>query len=129
MLSSSLSFFMLSCTSSFHLHVSLSPFRFPNITPSTVSAVFLSISAVLSHLSGNPSLPPKTLVTSYLNASSQLVSFTFHHRIFGFTFSAFFFFTMRAIFHITIRCCLATHSFTITVQSHISFKFLFLHIT
>ena len=28
--------------------------------------------------------------------------------------SAFFFFTMRAILHTTIRCCFATHSFTIT---------------
>ena len=62
-------FFMLSCTFSFHHHVSLSPFRFPNVTPSTVSAVFLGISAVLSHSSGNPSMPPKILVTSCLNAS------------------------------------------------------------
>ena len=36
------------------LHVSLSPFCFPNVTPSSVSAVFLSISAALSHSSGNP---------------------------------------------------------------------------
>ena len=36
------------------LHVSLSPFCFPNVTPNTVSAVFLSISAALSHSSGNP---------------------------------------------------------------------------
>ena len=62
-------FLMLFFTSSFHHHVSLSHFRFPNVTPSTVSAVFLSISAVLSHSSGNPSLPPKILVTSCLNAS------------------------------------------------------------
>ena len=37
-----------------------------------------------------------------------------------------FLFTMRAILHTTIRCCFATHSFTITLQS---FKFPFLHIT
>ena len=59
---------------SFHLnflilpHVSLSPFRFPNVTPSTVSAVYVSISAVLFHSLGNLSLPPRILVTSCLNA-------------------------------------------------------------
>ena len=42
---------------------------------------------------------------------------------------AFFFFTIKAILHTAIRCCFATHSFTITLQSHISFKFLLLHIT
>ena len=61
--------FMLFCTSSFHHHVSLYPFRFLNVTPSTVSAVFLSISAVLFHSSGNPSLPRTIKVTSCLNAS------------------------------------------------------------
>ena len=54
-------FFVLSLTSSFHHHVSLSPFLFPNVTLSTVSAVFLSISVVLFHSSGNSSLPPKNL--------------------------------------------------------------------
>ena len=61
--------YMLSCTFSLHHHVSLSPSRFPNVTPSTVSAVFLSISAVLSDLSGNPSSPSKILVSFSLNAS------------------------------------------------------------
>ena len=61
--------FMLSCTSPFHYHVSPSFFLFPNVTSSTISAVFLSIFAVLSHSSGNPFLPPKILVTSHLNAS------------------------------------------------------------
>ena len=30
--------------------------------------------------------------------------------------------------HTTIRCCFATHSFTITLQSHIYFNFVLLHI-
>ena len=47
----------------------LSPFRFPNVTLSTVSAAFFSISFVLSNSSGNRSLPPSILVTSCLNAS------------------------------------------------------------
>ena len=62
-------FFYALLNSSFHHHVFLSPFRFPNVTPSTVSAVFLSISAVLFHSSGNPSLPHRVLVTSCLNPS------------------------------------------------------------
>ena len=33
---------------------------------------------------------------------------------------------MRAILHTTIRCCFATHSFTIALQSHVFFKFLLL---
>ena len=45
--------FMFFCTYSFDHHVSLSPLCFPNVTPSTVSGVFLSISAVLSHSLGN----------------------------------------------------------------------------
>ena len=44
-------------------------FFFPNVTPGTVSAVLFSISAVLSQSIGNPFLPPKVLVTSYLNIS------------------------------------------------------------
>ena len=44
-------------------------------------------------------------------------------------FLCFFFFTIRFILHTTIRCCFAIHSFTITLQSHISFRFLLLHIT
>ena len=39
-----------------------------NVIPNTVSAVFLSISAVLTHSSGNPSSPPKILVAFSLNA-------------------------------------------------------------
>ena len=62
---------------------------FPKYHSSTVSAVFLSISAVLYQSSGNPSSPPKILVISCLNLSWQLVSFSLYHRIFGFTFSAF----------------------------------------
>ena len=62
-------FFMLFCTSSFYHHVSLFPFRFPNVTPSTVLFVFLNMFAVLFHSSGNPFSPPKILVTSYLNTS------------------------------------------------------------
>ena len=45
--------FMFFCTDSFDHHVSLSPFCLLNVTPSTVSGVFLSISAVLSHSLGN----------------------------------------------------------------------------
>ena len=60
--------FMLSSTFSFHHHVFLSPIRLPNVTPFTVSAVFLSISVILSYSSANPSSLPKLLVTSFLNA-------------------------------------------------------------
>ena len=77
-------FFMLSCTFLFHHHVSLSPFRFPNITPSTVSAFLLSIFLLFSFSPWEP---------------------------------------------FCIRCCFATQSFTIILQSHISFKSLLLHIT
>ena len=44
-------------------------FSFPKCHSQTVSAVFLSIFAVLSHSLGNLSLPPRILVTSCLNAS------------------------------------------------------------
>ena len=57
MLSSPLSFLLFSSISSYAYHVSQSPFCFPNVTVSTVSAVFFSSFAVLSHSSGNPSSP------------------------------------------------------------------------
>ena len=105
-------------------------FSFPKCHPQhSFSCFFYNMFAVLSHSSGNPFLPPTILVTSYLNASSQLVFFSIHHLIFGCTFSAFFFFILRAIWHITIWCCFATHLFTITLQSHIFFRSLLLHIT
>ena len=50
--------FMLSCISSFHHHVCLSPFHFPNVTPSTVSAVFLAFPLFCcTHQITHPCLP------------------------------------------------------------------------
>ena len=123
---------MLSCTSSIHHHISLSPFCFLNVIPSTFLAVLFSISAVLSHSSGNPSLPTKILVTSYLNLSKRFFIaclLQFSPSYIWVYFLCLFFFTIRAIFHSTLRCCFATHSFTITLQLHISFRSLLLHIT
>ena len=48
--------FILSCTSSFHHHVSLSPFRFPNVTPSTVSAVLAFLLFCPTHQVTHPCL-------------------------------------------------------------------------
>ena len=74
-----------------------------------------------THQVTHPCLPKSCspLILTLLDSLSPSV----HHLIFGFTFSAFSFFTIRAILHTTIRCCFAKHSFTIILQSHISFRF------
>ena len=96
-------------------------FLFPKCHSQYSFSCFFSISAVLSHSSSSSSLPPKILVTSCLNASCFL---QFSPLYLWLYFLCFFFFTIRTILHTTIWCCFATHSFNITLQSHISFKFL-----
>ena len=55
--------------------------------------------------------------------TQQYSFFNFHHLVHGCTFAIFRFMVSEAILHTNSRCCLATFTPTITLQSHIYFKY------
>ena len=108
---------MLSCTSSSHHQVSLSSFLCFDDTPSTFLAVSHTMFAVVVQSSGNSSSPPKARLISSLNSSQQSSFFNFHHFILGSAFVILRFLVSKVILHTNSRCCLATLSPAITLQS------------
>ena len=110
-------FRMLSCTSSSHHQVSLSSFLCFDDTPSTFLAVSLTMFAIVVQSSGNSSSLPKARLIFSLNSSQQSSFFNFHHVILGSAFVILRFLVSKVILHTNSRCCLATLSPTITLQS------------
>ncbi|KAI5090312.1 eukaryotic translation initiation factor 4 gamma 3 isoform X8 [Silurus meridionalis] len=99
-----------------------------NVTVSKPYILTLITSAVVPRSSNTSSPPPSPCLTSSLNLT--LHSFLFHHLILLSVFTLLlFFFTSKTILQTTIRCCLATLSPAITLQSPISFRLHLLHRT
>ena len=95
---------MLSCISSFHHHVSLSPFWFPKCHSQYSFSCFSQYFRCFVPLIRQPILASQN--PGYLLSKRFLTPYLLQFPpSYLWLYSAFFFFTMRAILHSTIRCC------------------------